>query len=159
MALQNREENFLQGQFRTHEVNLPIQFLVLETQTHFPFTATLILVQKQSHRILELLGKKSEVAQSCLTLCDPVDCSPPGSSVHGILQARILEWVAISSSRGFSRPRDRTQVSRISEPPGKPLRVTGSGYQFLEGDRRLFTYSLVLQKDILGILGVLGICS
>ena len=38
----------------------------------------------------------SEVAQSCLTLCDPMDCSPPGSSVHGILQARILEWVAIS---------------------------------------------------------------
>ena len=40
---------------------------------------------------------ESEVAQRCPTLCDPVDCSPPGSSVHGILQARILEWVAISS--------------------------------------------------------------
>ena len=40
--------------------------------------------------------------QSCLTLCDPVDCSPPDSSVHGILQARILEWVAISFSRGSS---------------------------------------------------------
>ena len=51
------------------------------------------------------------VAQSCLTLCDPMDCSPPGSSLHGILQARILEWVAISSSRGSSRPRDRTWVS------------------------------------------------
>ena len=46
------------------------------------------------------------VAQSCLTLCDPVDCSPPGSSVHGILQARILGWVAISFSRGSSQPRD-----------------------------------------------------
>ena len=43
----------------------------------------------------------------------PVDCSPPSSSVHGILQARILEWVAISFSRGSSRPRDRTRVSRI----------------------------------------------
>ena len=42
------------------------------------------------------------VAQSCLTLCDPMDCSPPGSSVHGILQARILEWVAIPFSRGPS---------------------------------------------------------
>ena len=42
----------------------------------------------------------ASVAQSCLTLCDPVNCSPPGSSVHGILQARILEWVAISFSRG-----------------------------------------------------------
>ena len=46
------------------------------------------------------------VAQSCLTLCDPMDCSPLGSSVLGILQARILEWVAISSSRGSSGPRD-----------------------------------------------------
>ena len=44
--------------------------------------------------------------QSCLTLCDPMDCSPAGSSVHGILQARILEWVAISFSRGSSRPRN-----------------------------------------------------
>ena len=50
-----------------------------------------------------LLGrmKWSEVAQSCPTLCDPVDCSLPGSSIHGILQARILEWVAISFSRGM----------------------------------------------------------
>ena len=48
---------------------------------------------------------------SCPTLCNPMDCSPPGSSVHGTLQARILEWVAISSSRGFSQPRDRTRVS------------------------------------------------
>ena len=47
-------------------------------------------------------------------LCDPVDYSPPGSSIHGILQTRILEWVAISFSRGSSRPRDRTQVSRIA---------------------------------------------
>ena len=52
-------------------------------------------------------------AESCLTLCDPVDCSPPGSSVHGILQAGILEWVAILFSRGSSRPRDQTCVSRI----------------------------------------------
>ena len=42
------------------------------------------------------------VTQSCLTLCDPVDCNPPGSSVHGILQARVLEWAAISFSRGSS---------------------------------------------------------
>ena len=47
-------------------------------------------------------------------LCDPMDCSPLGSSVHGILQARILEWVAISFSRGSSRPRDQTQVSCIA---------------------------------------------
>ena len=46
------------------------------------------------------------VAQSCLTLCDPMDCSPPGSSVHRILQARILEWVSHSISMGFSQPKD-----------------------------------------------------
>ena len=56
----------------------------------------------------------SEVTQSCLTLCDPMDCSPPGSSVDGILQVRILECVAISFSRGSSWPRDWTQVSRIA---------------------------------------------
>ena len=48
------------------------------------------------------------VTQLCPTLCDPMDCSPPGSSVHGIFQARILEWVAISYSRGYSQPRDQT---------------------------------------------------
>ena len=69
-------------------------------------------------------------AQPCLTLCDPMDCSPPGSSVRGIFQARILEWVATSFSRGSSQPRDQTHVSCISwhwqedslppAPPGKP---------------------------------------
>ena len=51
------------------------------------------------------------VTKPCLTLCDPMDCSSPGSSVHGTLQARILEWVAISSFRGSSQPRDQTHVS------------------------------------------------
>ena len=46
--------------------------------------------------------KESAVTQSCLTVCDPVDCSPPGSSIHGIFQARVLEWIAISLSRGSS---------------------------------------------------------
>ena len=68
--------------------------------------------------------------QSCPVLCDPTDCSPPGSSAHGILQARILEWVASSSSRGSSWTRDWTHVSCISgimgrfltaEPPDKPI--------------------------------------
>ena len=48
------------------------------------------------------LDRTSEVTQSCLTLCDPMDCSPPGSSVHGNLQGRILEWAAIFFSRGSS---------------------------------------------------------
>ena len=52
--------------------------------------------------------------QSCLTLCDPKDCNPTGSSVHVILQARILEWVAMPFSRGSSQPRDQTQVYCIA---------------------------------------------
>ena len=67
----------------------------------------------------------SSVAQSCSTLCDPMDCSLPGSSVHGILQARVLEWVAISFSRGSSQPRDQTQVSHTA---GR--RFKGSPKQF-----------------------------
>ena len=54
------------------------------------------------------------VTQLCPTLCDPTDCNPPGSSVHGILQARILEWVASPFSRGSSWPRDRTLISCIT---------------------------------------------
>ena len=52
---------------------------------------------------------KVQIAQSCLTLCHPMDCT-----VHGTLQARILEWVAFPFSRGSSQPRDQTQVSRIA---------------------------------------------
>ena len=57
---------------------------------------------------------KALVAQLCLTLCEPMDCSLPGSSVYGILQARILEWVAIPFSRGSFQPSDRTRVSCIA---------------------------------------------
>ena len=76
--------------------------------------------------------------QSCLTLCNPMDSSPPHSLLHGILQARTLEWVAMPSSRGSSRPRDRTQVSCITggfytaEPPGKSV-ARVSRYIFLRG--------------------------
>ena len=56
-----------------------------------------------------------QLLQLCQTLCDPLDCSLPGSSVHGILQARILEWAAISFSRGSSQPRDQTWVSCIAD--------------------------------------------
>ena len=76
----------------------------------------------------------SSVAQSCPTLCDPVDCSPPGSSFHGILQARILEWVAISISRGLPdpgiepRPPALQADALTSEPPGKPLWLPEEGW-------------------------------
>ena len=68
------------------------------------------------------------VAHSCLTLCDPRNCSPPVSSVHGILQARILEWVGILFSRESSQLSDQTSVSCFannfflpSEPAGEPV--------------------------------------
>ena len=59
-------------------------------------------------------GVCAKSLQSCPTLCHPVDRSPPDSSVHGILQAGILEWVAVSSSRVSSQPRGRTPVSYVS---------------------------------------------
>ena len=58
---------------------------------------------------------ESEVAQSYPTLWDPMDCSLSGSSIHGIFQARVLEWIAISFSRGSSQPRSRTLVSHIAD--------------------------------------------
>ena len=77
--------------------------------------------------------------QSCPTLCDPIDQRLPGCSVHGILQARVLEWVAMSSSRGSSQPRDQIQVSHIaascnslsSEAPGKPLYIVICSYFYI----------------------------
>ena len=63
--------------------------------------------------IINMSKSKSEVAQSCPTLCDPMDCSLPGSSVQGIFQAIVLEWIAIFFSRGSSLPRDRIRVPCI----------------------------------------------
>ena len=79
--------------------------------------------------VVDIVAKESEseVCQSCPTLCSPMDCSPPDSSIHGIFQSRVLEWVAISFSRESSWSRHWTQVSHhasdalLSEPPGKPL--------------------------------------
>ena len=80
-----------------------------QTDTYSPHTYTPPITHTYIHYVCVC-----EVAQSCPTLWDPMGCSPSSSSVHGILQARILEWVAISFSRGSSPPRDRTQVSCIA---------------------------------------------
>ena len=84
------------------------------------------------------------VTQLCPTLCDPMDCSPPSSSVHGILQARILGWVAIPFSKGSSRPRDQTL-----EKPSKSL----SGYNQL---KRIFllSFSVIYLSSPFGNLNV-----
>ena len=92
--------------------------VILTVKTHFPI---FVDVWKCYYYIFGSIGWKQWFpgcgvlfAQSCLTLCGPVDCSPPGSSVHGILQAGILEWVAYPFSRGFSWPRDWSWVSCIA---------------------------------------------
>ena len=76
--------------------------------------APLVIKGMNTNEIAFIGLSQSEVAQSCPTLCNPMDCSLLGFSVHGIFQARVLEWVAISFSRGSSWPRDRTQVSCIA---------------------------------------------
>ena len=78
--------------------------LSLETDAEIPVDCCLVSFYNES---------ESEVTQLCPILCDPMDCSPPGSSVHRIFQARILEWVSISFSRGSSWPGDQTWVSHI----------------------------------------------
>ena len=117
-----REEQWL-SHFRVHffsvycsvQVPLPVSYTSLKSLWTFTW---LIFTWSEV--------KWSEVAQSCPTLCNPVDCSLSGSSIHGILQAGILEWIAISSSRGSSWPRDWIELGSPalqadalpSEPPG-----------------------------------------
>ena len=90
--------------------------------------------------LIKYVKVKLLIAQSCPTLCDFMDYSSPGSSVHGILQARILEWVAIPFSRGSSQPRGKPTLqadSLLSEPPGKPSEMESI-------------------KDVKGLLNLLG---
>ena len=116
--------------------------------------------QKKNHWIenhllsLILINVKVKVAQSCPTLCDPRNCSLPGSCVHGILQVRILEWAAIPFSRGSSQPQDLTHVSYTiggfffffftTETPGKPDsdKAAIKTQTFLENDSLEVTISL-----------------
>ena len=107
---------------------LPHQYLeekFAHLHPHFMFTfAPMTLVKASNTSKSDIIGKEvsfsheeacvARLPQSCLTLCNPMDCSPPGSSVHGILQTRILGRVAMPSCRGSSRPRDRTHLSYVS---------------------------------------------
>ena len=93
-----------------------------------------------------------EVAQSCLTLCDPVDCSLPSSSVRGILQARILEWVTFPFSRGSSQPWDRTQVSVIA---GRHFTLCATREALILEPRKMksvtvFTFYLSVCHEVMG---------
>ena len=102
---------------------------------HFPFPILFMCMNAQC-------------TQLSSTLHDPMDCSSPGSTVHGILQARILEWVAMPSSRGSSQPRDRTHASCGScaeEPLWKPLL-----------NDSILIHSVVIQKHFVVYLGLWG---
>ena len=89
------------------------------------------------------------------TLCDPTDCSLPGSFVHGILQARILEWVAISFSRGSSQPATEPQtpalqaISLPSEPPGKPITILQGNQIFLMNKNKFKGFFMNVVSKIL----------
>ena len=86
---------------------------------------------------------------ACQTLGDPTDCSPPGSSVHGILQARMPAWVAVPSSRGSSRPRDWTQVSHISCMAGGFFTTSATWEPKMPLRCRLFGTWVILFPDCL----------
>ena len=98
------------------------------------------------------------VTQSCPTLCDPMDCKLPGSSVHGILQARGLKWVAFSFFRGSSQPRDWTQAPTLqadslpSEPQGKHVNsgsVSLNGLRFVDLKKKKKEWFLWLDNNLL----------
>ena len=109
------------------------------------------LIRSSASDVLLLIPSAAAAAaaasslQSCPILCDPIDSSPPGSTVPGLLQARTLEWVAISFSRGSSRPRNQTRVSFIAgrfftaEPPGK------SNYGVAKSRTRLSDFTFTFQ--------------
>ena len=92
-----KDSSIISGPFEIMPLHKPAQWLT-NCRTHWFFCLGVILLY--CHLVVWFF-------------CDPMDCSPPGSSFHGFSQARILEWVAISFSRGFSQPRDWTQVSWI----------------------------------------------
>ena len=90
------------------------------------------------------------VTRPCLTLCDPMACNSPGSSVHGIFQARILEWVAISFSRGSSRPRDQTWVSYVSHP-GRRILYHYISWEVIKPYGSIFLFLPFLKVPLLSV--------
>ena len=103
--------------------------------------------QKEKCKYCILTHKVSEVAQSCLPLCNPMGYSLPCSSVHGIFQTRVLEWVAIFYSRGSSQPRDWTWVSRIAS---RHFTIWGIGWVITDtymGSKKMVLMNLFAGKQ------------
>ena len=93
-------------------------------------------------RYVDESESESEVAQSCPTLCDPIDWGLSGSSIHGIFQARVLEWIAIAFSKGSSWPRDQTRVSRIA---GKHFTIWATTTLMAESEEELKSLSMKVE--------------
>ena len=94
--------------------NMPATTSRTNHQNHPPWLNTYYTAENNQSFLCVRLCAHTCVQFMYLTLCDPIDCSPPGSSIHGIFQAKILAWVVISYFRGSSQPRDRTHVSCVS---------------------------------------------
>ena len=100
------------------------------------------------------MSMRAKSLQLCPTLCDPMDCSLPGSSVHGVSQARTVEWVVISFSRGPSWPRGGTEVSCLpggfftTEPPGNRVSISFNSPSMLWGRRHLLFYMKKLKLKL-----------
>ena len=113
------QDSFLFSSCQLCELGLitsPLCALMFDFETH---SVSVSINSVSIHKALwtqtwwKVMKSESEFTQLCPTLFDPMDCSPPGSSIHTVFQATILEWVAVFFSRGSSRPRGRTQVSGI----------------------------------------------
>ena len=128
------------ARWKSISVKCSLRFYFRKIGNYKSETSKIFWLRYFKKSILPMLEKLFEMCakslQSCSTLCDPTDCSPPGSPVHVILQTRTLEWVAIPSSGGSSRPRDQTHVSCMAgrfftlwatreAPPRRPQQVTG----------------------------------
>ena len=119
LAVQGTLKTLLQHHSSKASILLHSAFFIVQTSHPYMTTGKTIALTRWTFvgKVMSLLSNMlsmlcyAKSLQSCPILCNPIDGSPPGSSVHGVLQARILEWVAISSSRGSSRPRNETDVS------------------------------------------------
>ena len=139
-----------------------VQSMVRELRSHMPQLKSSHDTTKRRRDVSEFWEKfwaclplhwfnflQSVYAQSCSTLWEPLDCSPLGSSVHGIFQARILEQVIISYPRGSSQPRDQTHVSGIAgrfftpEPPGK-IFLQQTTYKYMIVSSQILIYPLCI---------------
>ena len=106
---------FIKYLFKTKSApRLGISWQTMSSPRYWGYTSQ--IKQKKIPALVEIIFQQvhGQSLQSCRTLCNPMDCSLPGSSVHGILQARILQWVTMLSSRRSFQPRDQTTVSYVS---------------------------------------------